>query len=95
MFPDTAAGNAAYDYWKLIVDFSPIQKTLNVQKWNLDGVSGGQFALAIVTFLFMDILDCTGTLNAMARATGLMDERSSDFPGSAWAYLVDGRLSKS
>lgn len=45
--------------------------------------------IALVTFLYVDILDCTGTLYSMAHFANLIDERTQDFEGSAIAYLVD------
>merc|ERR1712000_412732 len=71
-----------------VVAFHPIQNILVVQEWNISGY-GGQFGLAFITFLYVDILDCTGTLYSMARFCGAIDERTQDFEGSAVAYLVD------
>jgi len=45
--------------------------------------------LAFITFLYVDILDCTGTLYSMARFCGAIDERTQDFENSAIAYTVD------
>ena len=46
---------------------------------------GGQFGLALITFLYVDILDCTGTLYSMARYASLIDEETQDFEGSSIA----------
>ncbi|KAI9745415.1 MAG: hypothetical protein M1818_000949 [Claussenomyces sp. TS43310] len=89
-FPHTAVGDDAFDFFKKVVTFHGIEKTLNVQTWSLGG-AGGQFGLAFITFLYVDILDCTGTLYSMARFAGAIDERTQDFEGSAVAYLVDGK----
>lgn len=43
----------------------------------------------MVTFLYVDVLDCTGTLYAMARHADLMDPVTQDFEGSTVAYMVD------
>lgn len=59
-----------------------------MQEWNL-GSTGGQFGLALITFLYVDILDCTGTLYGMARFAGLIDPVTGDFEGSNWAFTVD------
>jgi len=40
-------------------------------------------------FLYVDILDCTGTMYSMARFAGAIDEETQDFEGSAVAYLID------
>ncbi|ORY87014.1 permease family-domain-containing protein [Protomyces lactucae-debilis] len=87
-FPHTPLGDSNFDFFKKVVSFHGIEKTLLQQEWNLGG-AGGQFALALITFLYVDILDCTGTLYSMARFSGAIDERTQDFEGSATAYLVD------
>jgi AGZA family xanthine/uracil permease-like MFS transporter len=88
-FPDTQVGDDAFNFFKKVVTFHPITNVLSVQDWNLSGVSG-QFGLAFITFLYVDILDCTGTLYSMARFAGAIDEETQDFEGSAVAYMVDG-----
>ncbi|KAF2753892.1 hypothetical protein EJ05DRAFT_479913 [Pseudovirgaria hyperparasitica] len=87
-FPHTPAGDSAFDFFKQVVAFHPIKRVLAVQEWNISGY-GGQFGLAFLTFLYVDILDCTGTLYSMARFCGAIDERTQDFEGSAMAYTVD------
>ncbi|TVY83062.1 putative xanthine/uracil permease [Lachnellula suecica] len=87
-FPYTAVGNDNFDFFKKVVTFHGIQNTLVAQDWNVAGVTG-QFGLAFITFLYVDILDCTGTLYSMARFAGAIDEETQDFEGSAVAYLVD------
>ena len=77
-----------FDFFKQVVVFHPIQRILVVQQWDVSEY-GGQFGLAFITFLYVDILDCTGTLYSMARFCGAIDERTQDFEGSAVAYLVD------
>ena len=73
---------------KQVVTFHPIKSILAVQEWKISEY-GGQFGLAFITFLYVDILDCTGTLYSMARFCGAIDEKTQDFEGSAVAYLVD------
>ncbi|KAK6208782.1 mfs agza xanthine uracil permease [Colletotrichum tabaci] len=87
-FPNTDVGNSKFEFFKKVVDFHPIQRTLNVQDWNVGGYSGA-FGLAFITFLYVDILDCTGTLYSMARFANLIDEETQDFEGSSVAYMVD------
>jgi AGZA family xanthine/uracil permease-like MFS transporter len=48
-----------------------------------------QFALALFTFLYVDIIDCTATLYSMARFSGVVDTKSGDFPRSTVAYCTD------
>ncbi|KAJ5166758.1 xanthine/uracil permease [Penicillium canariense] len=87
-FPYTELGNSMFDFFKKVVTFHPIKHTLAVQEWDISG-HGGQFGLAFITFLYVDILDTTGTLYSMARFAGAVDERTQDFEGSAIAYMVD------
>lgn len=89
-FPHTPAGDEMFDFFKQVVTFHPIEKTLNVLNWNLSGASG-QFGLAFITFLYVDIMDCTGTLYSMAHLAGAIDPVTQDFEGSAVAYMVDGK----
>jgi AGZA family xanthine/uracil permease-like MFS transporter len=87
-FPYTPVGDDMFNFFRKVVDFHQIGKTLNVQEWNISGY-GGQFGLALVTFLYVDILDCTGTLYSMARFADLIDPVTQDFEGSSIAYMVD------
>ncbi|TVY37109.1 putative xanthine/uracil permease [Lachnellula occidentalis] len=87
-FPHTAAGDDNFDFFKKVVTFHPITHTLAVQNWDIGDVSG-QFWLALVTFLYVDIMDCTGTLYSMARFAGAIDPVTQDFEGSSVAYMVD------
>lgn len=87
-FPYDETGNSNFDFFKKVVTFHPIQHILAVQEWNIREY-GGQFGLAFITFLYVDILDCTGTMYSMARFCGAIDERTQDFEGSAIAYLID------
>ncbi|KAF8471927.1 permease [Kalaharituber pfeilii] len=87
-FPYTELGNYNFDFFKKVVSFHPIEKVLAVQNWHLSD-AGHQFAVALITFLYVDVLDCTGTLYSMARFGGFINERTQDFEGSAVAYTVD------
>lgn len=87
-FPYTAVGDHSFNFFRKVVDFHRISKTLNVQDWDV-AAYGGQFGLALITFLYVDILDCTGTLYGMARFAGLTDDTTGDFEGSTLAYMVD------
>jgi AGZA family xanthine/uracil permease-like MFS transporter len=56
-FPHTPLGDSSFDFFKKVVTFHPIEKLLVVQEWNIAEYSG-QFGLAFITFLYVDILDC-------------------------------------
>ena len=65
-----------------------MRNTLNAIDWNVMQAPG-QFALALFTFLYVDIIDCTATLYSMARFSGVVDQKSGDFPRSTVAYCTD------
>ncbi|KAJ2622245.1 hypothetical protein GGI26_003398 [Coemansia sp. RSA 1358] len=85
-FPYTDAGDESFDFFKKVVTFHPIKNTLAAFHWDL---SSGQVWIALITFLYVDILDCTGTMFSMAKFGGYMDDRTQDFEGSTMAFLVD------
>ncbi|KAH7388704.1 permease family-domain-containing protein [Pyrenochaeta sp. MPI-SDFR-AT-0127] len=86
-FPDNELGDAGWGFFKKVVYFHPI-KTLNVLDWNITDAPG-RFALALFTFLYVDIIDCTATLYSMARFSGVVDSETGDFPRSTLAYCTD------
>jgi len=49
----------------------------------------GKVWYALITFLYVDILDTTGTLYSMAKFAGLRDPITFDFENSTIAYCVD------
>ncbi|KAG9043736.1 hypothetical protein FS842_001731 [Serendipita sp. 407] len=85
-FPHNPIGDASFDFFKKVVTFRPIQRTLNAIDYDY---SDGKIWLALITFLYVDIMDTTGTLYSMARFAGVMDERTADFENSTIAYCVD------
>ncbi|KAJ5628134.1 xanthine/uracil permease [Penicillium lividum] len=87
-FPYTDLGTSMFDFFKQVVTFHPIKHILSAQQWDISG-HGSQFGLAFITFLYVDILDTTGTMYSMARFAGAIDEKTQDFEGSAIAYMVD------
>lgn len=87
-FPYTDDGQSRFDFFRNVVGFHPIQNTLAVQDWNIGG-AGGHFALALFTFLYVDVIDCTATLYSMARFCGVVDPETKDFPRSTLAYCTD------
>jgi AGZA family xanthine/uracil permease-like MFS transporter len=74
-----------------VVSFHPIQKTLGALDWNVSA-AGGHFALALFTFLYVDIIDTTTTLYSMARFSGVTDPKTGDFPRSTMAYCTDATM---
>ncbi|KAI1176145.1 xanthine/uracil permease family protein-like protein [Nemania sp. FL0916] len=87
-FPYTDEGEDRFQFFRQIVAFHPIETTLAIQEWSLHGISSAQFALALVTFLYVDIIDCTATLYSMAKFCGVVED-NGDFPRSTIAYCTD------
>lgn len=87
-FPHTESGDALFAFFKQIVAFHPIQSILAAQDWDISA-AGSHFALALFTFLYVDIVDCTATLYSMARFSGVVDPSTGDFPRSTLAYCID------
>ncbi|KAK3230026.1 hypothetical protein Dsin_001907 [Dipteronia sinensis] len=71
-FPDTDLGNSAHTYFKKVVDVHIIESTAGALSFKSIGKS--YFWEALVTFLYVDILDTTGTLYSMARFAGFTDQ---------------------
>jgi len=62
--------------------------------WDWGAFNTGTFWITLFTLLYIDLLDCTGTLIAMAGALdrvipNFMSEKK-EFPGQMWAFLADG-----
>ncbi|XP_031109921.1 adenine/guanine permease AZG1-like [Ipomoea triloba] len=85
-FPDNPAGDSAYQYFKKIVDVHKIETTAGALSFK--SIGKGFFWEALVTFLYVDILDTTGTLYSMARFAGFTDS-NGDFEGQYFAFMSD------
>lgn len=83
-FPYNEVGDNRFEFFKKVVDFHPINRTLNALDWDVNRAPG-HFALALFTFLYVDIIDCTATLYSMARFSGVVDAETGDFPRSTIA----------
>ncbi|KAF9205318.1 hypothetical protein BGZ59_000543 [Podila verticillata] len=84
-FPYTPAGNANFDYFKKVATFHPIQTTMAKMDFSLNN---SEIWIALITFLYVDIMDTTGTLYSMAKFGGYM-YKNGDFDGSTAAFLCD------
>ncbi|XP_028778244.1 adenine/guanine permease AZG1-like [Neltuma alba] len=85
-FPNTEAGDSGYEYFKKVVEVHVIESTVGVLKFK--GLDKGSFWEALFTFLYVDILDTTGTLYSMARFAGFVD-LNGDFEGQYFAFMSD------
>ena len=82
-FPDTDEGDARFDYFKQVVSIESLDKVLTPYTGEL-----GEVGVALITFLYVDFLDTSGTLLALASSMGYVDE-NGDFPRSKWAFAAD------
>ncbi|KAL0402975.1 UNVERIFIED_CONTAM: Adenine/guanine permease AZG1 [Sesamum radiatum] len=85
-FPNTPAGDSAYQYFKKVVDIHKIESTAGALSFK--SIGKGHFWEALITFLYVDILDTTGTLYSMARFAGFTDA-NGDFEGQYFAFMAD------
>ncbi|KAG7442233.1 uncharacterized protein BT62DRAFT_936350 [Guyanagaster necrorhizus] len=85
-FPYTDSGDQLFEFFKKVVTFHKLEKIGNAIDYNY---GNGQVWYALITFLYVDILDTTGTLYSMAKFAGLRDPVTLDFEGSTIAYCVD------
>ena len=86
VFPHDTAGDAAYGYFKKVVDVHKIESTAGALTFSALGKPF--FWEAVITLLYVDLLDTTGTLYTMARFAGFVDEKG-DFEGQYFAFMSD------
>ncbi|KAI3994207.1 hypothetical protein MKX01_012464 [Papaver californicum] len=86
VFPNTDSGNSSYTYFKKVVDVHKIESTAGALSFK--GMNKGYFWEALITFLYVDILDTTGTLYSMARFAGFSDINGK-FEGQYFAFMSD------
>lgn len=85
-FPNTPQGNQSFQYFKKIVDVHKIESTAGTFSFAEFGKS--ELWVALITFLYVDLLDTTGTLYSMAKFAGFVDEKG-EFEGQYFAYMSD------
>lgn len=85
-FPHTPEGIAAFSYMSKIIEIHPIHSTAGALRFGYAAKS--QFWTALVTFLYIDLLDTTGGLYALAKLAGSVDE-NGDFEGQYFAFMSD------
>lgn len=86
VFPNTDAGDSAHEYFKKVIDIHTIKTTAGALSFS--NIGKGYFWEAVITFLYVDILDTTGTLYSMARFAGFTDEEGN-FEGQYFAFMSD------
>ncbi|KAI9355850.1 permease family-domain-containing protein [Pilaira anomala] len=84
-FPYTEAGNNMFDYFKKVVTVHKLKHVLGQMNFDF---STKEVWIALITFVYVDILDTTGTMYSMARYGGFTD-KAGDFEHSTRAFLAD------
>ncbi|KAJ7560929.1 hypothetical protein O6H91_03G006600 [Diphasiastrum complanatum] len=85
-FPRTEQGDQLFSYFKNVVDVHKIEKTAGALSFA--EFKKGDFWQALITFLYVDILDTTGTLYSMTKFAGFVDE-NGNFEGQYYAFMSD------
>lgn len=86
-FPYNSEGSSRYEYFKKVFEFHTVEYSLFAMDFEIESASA--FVLALFTFLYVDVLDTTGTLYSMTNFAGLIDEEGN-FEGSTAAFTSDG-----
>ncbi|KAL0925575.1 hypothetical protein M5K25_003929 [Dendrobium thyrsiflorum] len=86
IFPLTPAGEAAYAYFRRVVDLHKIKRTAGMVDFK--GLKSRAALVPLLTLLYVDILDTTGSMYSMAEYAGFADEKGG-FEGEYRAFLVD------
>ncbi|CEI88219.1 Putative Nucleoside transporter [Rhizopus microsporus] len=84
-FPYTQQGDMMFNYFKNVVSVHGMKHVLG--KFNFD-LSGKDIWIALITFLYVDIMDTTGTMYSMANYGGFTD-KAGDFEHSTFAFMCD------
>ncbi|GBB85696.1 hypothetical protein RclHR1_12180005 [Rhizophagus clarus] len=85
-FPDTKTGVNRFEFFKKVADFHLLDNNLALMDFDF---STGEVWVALFTFLYVDILDTTGTLYSIAKFGGYMNHETGDFEGSTAAFICD------
>lgn len=85
-FPNTLQGNHSFQYFKKIMDVHKIESTAGA--FSFAEFRKSELWVALITFLYVDLLDTTGTLYSMAKFAGFVDEKG-EFEGQYFAYMSD------
>lgn len=86
IFPSTPTGEAAYAYFRRVVDLHKIKRTAGMV--DFAGLKSQKAWVPLLTLLYVDILDTTGSMYSMAEYAGFTNEKGG-FKGEYRAFLVD------
>lgn len=82
-----------WDYFKKVVSAPDTSATAG--KFDFSGFKDGDLWIALITFLYVDFLDATGTFYSMANflsnyIPNFVDQKRKRFPRQTAAFMVDG-----
>jgi AGZA family xanthine/uracil permease-like MFS transporter len=86
-FPDDEGGDSRFEYFKQIASIESLDKVF--AKYDFSGARGGDYTIGLITLLYVDFLDTSGTLLGMVSSMDLIDKETMDFPNSRAAFSVD------
>jgi AGZA family xanthine/uracil permease-like MFS transporter len=86
-------GAERYEFFKNVVSVPNASKT--TLAWSFAAFGKSELWVALITFLYLDFLDATGTLFSMAsmlnqRIPGFVNDKDNSFPRQLFAFCVDG-----
>jgi AGZA family xanthine/uracil permease-like MFS transporter len=86
-------GVERFEYFKNVVAVPDARKT--TLAWSFAAFGRSELWVALITFLYLDFLDATGTLFSMAtmlsqRIPGFVNDKDKTFPRQLFAFCVDG-----
>jgi AGZA family xanthine/uracil permease-like MFS transporter len=85
-FPDNDMGNDRFDYFRKVVSIESLSSI--TAKWDFSEAKGSEYVTSLLTLLYVDFLDTSGTLLAIVNSMGYVDE-NGDFPNSRAAFTTD------
>ena len=63
-FPDTYAGDKKFDYFSKVVSIESLDMVM-AKKYDFSAAQGSNYVVALITLLYVNFLDTSGTLLAM------------------------------
>ena len=85
-FPDNDLGNQRFEYFQKVATIEDLGSIF--AQWDFTGAKGTEYVTALLTLLYVDFLDTSGTLLAIVNTMGYVDE-NGDFPNSRAAFATD------
>ena len=85
-FPSDLQGDARYEYFQNVVAIESLDKVF--AKYDFSAATGSEYVVGLITLLYVDFLDTSGTLLAMVSSMDFLKE-DGDFPKSRAAFSTD------